>query len=41
MVFTAVWGIVILKELISWRFGSGGALILASAVLLNLIKAKQ
>jgi drug/metabolite transporter (DMT)-like permease len=41
MVFTAFLGIVILQELISWRFWTGGGLILASAVLINLKKAKQ
>jgi len=41
MVFTAFLGIVILRELISWRFWTGGSLILASAVILNLIKARQ
>jgi drug/metabolite transporter (DMT)-like permease len=41
MVFTAFLGIVILQELISWRFWTGGGLILAGAVLINLKKAKQ
>ena len=39
MLFTAFLGIVILQELISWRFWTGGSLILASAVLINLLKA--
>jgi len=41
MVFTGFLGIVILQELISWRFWTGGSLILASAVIINLIKARQ
>jgi len=39
MVFTAFLGIVILQELISWRFWTGGSLILISAVIINLLKA--
>ena len=39
MVFTGFLGIVILQELISWRFWTGGSLILASALLINLTKA--
>jgi drug/metabolite transporter (DMT)-like permease len=38
MVFTAALGIVILQELVSWRFWTGGSLIFASAVLINLIR---
>jgi drug/metabolite transporter (DMT)-like permease len=41
MVFTAVWGIVFLGEIGTWRFWAGGAMILTGAVLLNLVKAKQ
>ena len=41
MVFTAILGIVFLGELVSLRLWIGGLLILASTVLLNIIKAKQ
>ena len=41
MVFTAILGIVFLGEFVSRRFWLGGFLILASNVLLNIIKAKQ
>jgi len=41
MVFTSILGIAILQQLISWRFWTGGGLILVSAVVINLIKAKQ
>jgi len=37
MVFTAFLGIIVLRELISWRFWTGGSLILSSAVIINLI----
>jgi drug/metabolite transporter (DMT)-like permease len=39
MIFTSFLGIVILQELLSWRFWTGGSLILASAVLISLLKA--
>jgi drug/metabolite transporter (DMT)-like permease len=38
MVFTATFGIIFLGEIVSWRFWTGGLLILASTVLLNLNK---
>ena len=41
MVFTAILGIVFLGELFSLRLWIGGLMILASTVLLNIIKAKQ
>jgi len=41
MVFTAVWGIIFLGEIGTWRLWVGGAMILAGAILLNLFKAKQ
>ena len=41
MVLTAFLGIVVLRELISWRFWTGASMILASAVIINLIKARQ
>ena len=41
MVFTAVWGIVFLGEIGTWRFWVGGAVILSAAVLLNLVKARR
>ena len=41
MVFTAVWGIIFLGEIGTWRFWVGGAMILSGAVLLNLVKAQQ
>ena len=41
MIFTGFLGIVILQELITWRFWTGGSLILASALLINLTKANE
>ncbi len=41
LVFTSILGIVFLGELVSRRFWVGGFLILASIVLLNVIKAKK
>ena len=41
MLFTGFLGIVILQELASWRFWTGGILILAGAVLINLLKAVE
>jgi drug/metabolite transporter (DMT)-like permease len=41
LVFTATLGIVFLGELVSRRFWIGGIMILASTVLLNIIKTKQ
>lgn len=41
LVFTATLGIVFLGELVSRRFWIGGFMILASTVLLNIIKVKK
>ena len=41
MIFTSFLGIVILKELISWHLWTGGSLILASAVLINIFKNRR
>lgn len=40
MIFTSFLSIAILQELITWRFWTGGSLILASAVLISLLKSK-
>ena len=40
LVFTAILGIWLLGEQLTWRFGLGGVLILICAILLNLFKAR-
>ena len=39
VIFTAIMGIVFLGDPVSWRFWTGGLLILASVVVLNRLKA--
>ena len=41
MVFTAFLGIIILHEIVSWRFWTGGSLIFASVVLINIMKTNS
>jgi drug/metabolite transporter (DMT)-like permease len=41
VVFTSVLGIVFLGEIVSWRFGLGGLLIVGSAVFINLVKVHK
>ena len=41
MVFTAFLGIIILHEIVSWRFWTGGSLIFASVVFINIMKTNS
>jgi drug/metabolite transporter (DMT)-like permease len=41
LVFVSLIGILVLDEPVSWHFGLGGLLILASAVMFNLIKGRK
>jgi drug/metabolite transporter (DMT)-like permease len=41
LVFVSIIGILILSEPVSWRFWLGGLLILASAVMFNLLKGRK
>jgi drug/metabolite transporter (DMT)-like permease len=41
VVFTSMLGIVFLGEMVSWRFGLGGLLIVGSAVSINLVKVRK
>lgn len=41
VIFTAIIGIVFLSDPVSWRFWSGGCLILGSVVALNRLKEKK
>jgi drug/metabolite transporter (DMT)-like permease len=41
VVFTSILGFVFLGEMLSWRFGFGGLLIVASAVLLNFTRVHK
>jgi drug/metabolite transporter (DMT)-like permease len=38
VVFTSILGFAFLGEMLSWRFGLGGLLIVGSAVFLNFIR---
>jgi drug/metabolite transporter (DMT)-like permease len=41
VVFTSMLGIVFLGEIVSWRFGLGGLLIVGSALFINLAKVRK
>jgi drug/metabolite transporter (DMT)-like permease len=41
VIFTAIVGIVFLGDPVSWRFWTGGCLILGSVIALNRLKAEK